>query len=633
MRSDRIKVLLLISIALTILSATLTYFATAESKKRVDLVLHSYEVLRQSSDMLSSMSQVESSVRGYMLTWDSSFLKNYAAEKEGYKYQLATFRKLVEDNPHQVNLIDERIEPYIIYKLEQLGIVATIAQHYSIDSAVSYSYTHRSRLAIENLQSHVAEFNKHENSLLEERLGNLNDILRLQRLIRYVSLGLIALTLLVAYSTITENQKKNTELIAQLNQTNSTLEVRVKERTQELDRQNNSITELNSQLQQSMEEIQSFYETLNLRNQKAEDALNEISDLYNNAPCGYHSLDSSGMFVRINDTELKWLGYTRDEVVGKLSFEKILTDESKTLFQKIYSEFKKKGSVSNIEFELKRKDETSFPIILSSTAVYNSSGEYERGRTTIFDISARKDLENKLIKANDALIHLNDEKDHFLGIAAHDLKSPLNSILGLLNLLRNEHGLSPVQQEYLLFIEQSCISMKRLVNNLLDINRIEQGGLALNKRRILISDLLKEQERSFKETATKKTINLTIKDLTNGTYILADEDVLTRILENLISNALKFSPIHKEVIVQASHTNTHIRFEVKDQGPGIRKDEQHKLFGKFQKLSARPTGGESSSGLGLSIVKELVVLMEGTITVETIEGKGTTFITEIPLQT
>jgi len=633
MRPDRIKVLLVISIALTILSAVLTYFATAESRKRVDLVLHSYEVLRQSSDMLSSLSQVESSVRGYMLTWDSSFLKNYAAEKEGYKNQLATFKALVEDNPQQVALIDERIEPYITYKIEQLGIVASIAKHYSIDSAISYSYANRPKLAIENLQNHINEFNTHENSLLTERLGNLNDILQLQRVIRYVSLGLIALTLLVAYATISENQKKNAELITQLNQTNTTLELRVKERTQELDRQNNSITELNSQLQQSMEEIQSFYETLNLRNQKAEDALAEISDLYNNAPCGYHSLDANGIFVRINDTELKWLGYSRDEVIGKLSFDKILAEESKFLFHKVYPEFKKNGSVSNIEFELKRKDGTSFPIILSSTAVYNASREFEYGRTTIFDISARKDLENKLIKANDALIHLNDEKDHFLGIAAHDLKSPLNSILGLLNLLRQEPGLSPVQQEYLLFIEQSCINMKRLVNNLLDINKIEQGGISFNKRRILISDLLKEQERSFKEIAAKKTITLTIKDLTNGTYILADDDVLTRILENLISNAIKFSPLHKEVVVLACLTNKHIRFEVKDEGPGIRKDEQHKLFGKFQRLSARPTGGESSSGLGLSIVKELVVLMEGTITIETAEGKGTTFITEIPLQT
>lgn len=633
MRPDRIKVLLVISIALTILSAILTYFATAESRKRVELVLHSYEVLRQSSNMLSSISQVESNVRGYMLTWDSSFLKNYTLEKELYRNQLKSFRKLVEDNAVQTTLIDESIEPYITYKLEQLGVVAAIAKHYSIDSAVNYSYANRPKLALENLKNLMTEFNNHENRLLTERLSNLNEIQLLQRIIRYVSLGLIGITLLVAYATITESQKKNNELIAQLNQTNTTLELRVKERTQELDRQNNSITELNSQLQQSMEEIQSFYETLNLRNQKAEDALAEISDLYNNAPCGYHSLDANGIFVRINDTELKWLGYTRTELIGKVSFDRILTDESKSLFYKLYPEFKKNGSISNIEFELKRKDGTFFPVILSSTAVYNDSGTYERGRTTIFDISARKDLENKLITANDALINLNDEKDHFLGIAAHDLKSPLNSILGLLNLLRHEPGLSSVQHEYLLFIEQSCISMKRLINNLLDINKIEQGGVSLSKKRILISDLLKEEERAFKEPASKKAITLTIKDLTNETYIFADEDAFIRILENLLSNAIKFSPMNKEVILQASLTNTHIRIEVKDQGPGIRKDEQHKLFGKFQKLSARPTGGESSSGLGLSIVKELVGLMEGTIAFETREGEGTTFILELPLQT
>lgn len=631
MRTDRIKVLLVISIALTILSGILTYFAVIESRKRVDLVLHSYETLRQSSSLLSTISRVESNVRGYMLTWDSSFLISYTKQKEDYEKHLETLRAISEPDEHQVTLVDTKISPYVRYKMEQLGIVATIAKVFGTDSAVSYSYANQQKLTILNLEQYTADFNRYENQLLTIRLTNLNETLAQQNIIRYLSFGLIGVTLLFAFATIVEKQRKNNELITQLNLTNAQLELRVKERTQELDRQNNSITELNSRLQQSMEEIQSFYETLHLRNQKAEDALAEISDLYNNAPCGYHSLNSNGVFVRINDTELKWLGYTREEVIGKLSFSQVLTEESQALFKRLYPEFIKNGSIANIEYQLKRKDGSTFPVILSSTAAYSASGTYESGRTTIFDISARKDLENQLLKANDALIHLNEEKDHFLGIAAHDLKSPLNSILGLLNLLKSEAGLSSEQQEYVQFIEQSCISMKRLVNNLLDINKIEQGGFTLTKEKILIADILQEQHQAFKETASQKEITLRMEDFSNGTYLHADHDVLARILENLLSNALKFSSGQKEVVLRASVSNGLVRFEVSDQGPGIPTEELPRLFGKFQRLSARPTSGESSSGLGLSIVKELITLMKGTITVETEVGKGTTFITELPL--
>lgn len=631
MRTDRIKVLLVVSIALTILSGILTYFAVIESRKRVDWVLHSYEVLNQSSTLLTSMSRVESTVRAFMLTKDSSFLKNYVTEKEFYAEKLAALRTLTLDNSHQTKLIDEKISPYIKYKLEQLGFVASLSREYGIDSAVNYSYANRTNLTILNLENYITSFTKHENSLLNERLLHLNTTLSRQNTIRYISFTLIGITLLFSYFTIAEKQKSNDTLIAKLNHQNAQLEQRVMERTQELDKQNTSITELNTQLQESMEEIQSFYETLHLKNQKAEDALEEISDLYNNAPCGYHSLNATGTFVRINDTELTWLGYTREEVIDKLSFSDVLTEESRILFKRIYPEFVKKGSVSNVEFVLRRKNGSVFPIILSSTAVYSASGEFQKGRTTLFDISTRKDLENKLIHANDSLIKLNEEKDHFLGIAAHDLKSPLNSVLGLLNLLRQEAGLTTAQQEYLGFIEQSCISMKRLIDNLLDINKIEQGGAAFSKEKILISDVLKDQEKTFKETAAKKAIVLNVNDLSRGMYIYTDNDALNRILENLISNAIKFSPMQREVIVQAIYSATHVRFEIIDQGPGISEQELPKLFGRFQKLSAKPTAGESSSGLGLSIVKELVELMKGKISVETKTGQGTKFITELPV--
>lgn len=630
MRTDRIKILLVFSIILTVLSGIITYFAVIESRKRVDLVLHSYAVLQKSKELLSLISTTESGVRGFMLTRDSAFLNTYTLSKEQSNSLITNLKELSIDRPGQLKIIAQGIEPYVAYKIKQLGVVATLSYKFGIQSGVDYSYARKDSLTINNLILPLDAFNKNEEMLLDERLATLNQTLDTQNKIRYFSFFLIGLTLIFAYITITEKQKKNVELIDTLNKTNAILEQKVRERTAELDRKNTTVNELNAELQKSVEQIQSFYESLQLKNQKTEDALAEVKDLYDNAPCGYHSLDQTGKIVRMNKTELDWLNYTADEVIDKLDFTDVVTPASAVFFSRLYPEFKKSGILNNVEFELKRKDGTIIPIVLSATAIYDDEGNYLMSRSTVFDISRRKDLEQKIIKVNDALIQLNVEKDHFLGIAAHDLKSPINSVLGLINLLKREENLTESQLEYLSIMERSCIGMKSLVSNLLDINKIEQGGAALQKEVIEITDLLNTQKNIFNDLALQKGITLNFEENTQNTSLLADKDALNRVLENLISNAIKFSVSSTEVKLQVSATPTHVNFKITDQGPGISKNDLPKLFGKFQRLSARPTGGESSSGLGLSIVKELVELMKGKISVETKEHEGSTFTVEIP---
>jgi PAS domain S-box-containing protein len=630
MRTDRIKILLVFSIILTLLSGVITYFAVIESRKRVDFVLHSYAVLQKSKELLSMISTAESGVRGFMLTRDSAFLTTYTLAKEQANGLITNLKELSIDRPGQLNIIAQGIEPYVGYKIKQLGFVANLSYNFGIQSGVDYSYVRKDSLTINNLVTALDAFNKNEEMLLDERLATLNQTLSTQNKVRYFSFFLIGLTLVFAYITINEKQKKNTELINKMNKTNAILEQKVRERTVELDRKNTTVSELNTELQKSVEQLQLFYESLQLKNRKTEDALAEVRDLYDNAPCGYHSLDRTGKIVRMNKTELDWLNYTADEVIDKLDFTDVVTKESAVFFSRLYPEFKKSGILNNVEFELKRKDGSIMPIVLSATAIYDDVGNYLMSRSTVFDISRRKDLEQKITNVNDALIQLNVEKDHFLGIAAHDLKSPVNSVLGLIKLLKRDENLTESQLEYLSIIERSCIGMKSLVSNLLDINKIEQGGAALQKEEIEITDLLNTQKNIFSDLALQKGIILNFEDLTKNTSLLADKDALNRILENLISNAIKFSLSSTEVKLQVGATLKHVTFKITDQGPGINKSDLPKLFGKFQRLSARPTGGESSSGLGLSIVKELVELMKGKISVETKEQEGSTFIVEIP---
>ena len=119
----------------------------------------------------------------------------------------------------------------------------------------------------------------------------------------------------------------------------------------------------------------------------------EIKDLYNNAPCGYHSLDKDGLIILINDTELRWLGYSRDEIVGKVRFRDFLTSNSLKLFEEKFPVFKERGWVSDLEFEMIRKDGTLLPVLLNATAIKDSDGNYVMSRSTIFDNTERKRAE------------------------------------------------------------------------------------------------------------------------------------------------------------------------------------------------------------------------------------------------
>ncbi|BBI99087.1 hypothetical protein FGKAn22_07800 [Ferrigenium kumadai] len=133
---------------------------------------------------------------------------------------------------------------------------------------------------------------------------------------------------------------------------------------------------------------------------QAEQQLNqyteEVEDLYNRAPCGYHSLDKDGVFVRINDTELSWLGYTREELVGKMNFADLITRDSLKAFQECFSHLKEHGSVLDIEFDMLRKDGTVLPVLMNASVVKDDNGDYLMCRATVYDITERKALQQEL---------------------------------------------------------------------------------------------------------------------------------------------------------------------------------------------------------------------------------------------
>jgi signal transduction histidine kinase len=246
----------------------------------------------------------------------------------------------------------------------------------------------------------------------------------------------------------------------------------------------------------------------------------------------------------------------------------------------------------------------------------------------------RKSIEQKskeLELRNKHLTELDEEKNHLIKILAHDLRTPINHIQGMAQivLLENE-SLPPEQKNLIQQITDSSVRVNKMIDHLLDTDAIENNRVKAFMDDVDIAALVKKVVSSFEKTAEKKNINLHFFAAQEVSHMKGDALFLIEIFENLISNAIKFSPEGKTVNVSLEETPPNIRIRVMDNGPGLTADDLSALFKKFQRLSARPTAGEGSFGLGLSIVKKYAELMDGRVWCESKPGHGATFIVEFP---
>jgi signal transduction histidine kinase len=251
----------------------------------------------------------------------------------------------------------------------------------------------------------------------------------------------------------------------------------------------------------------------------------------------------------------------------------------------------------------------------------------------ILDEQAREiELANtRLQEQNVQLIDLNNEKNDFLGIAAHDLKNPLTGIMMTVSTMRNyfDRMTRDDLTTQLLRIENTARRMHSIITELLDVNAIETGNFSLHLSDFDITPILQSVVEDFRERAMAKEIALHLELQPNVKLVNADATAIVQVLENIISNAVKYSPNGKNVFVSLADNGSHtVRVFVRDEGPGLSPEDKERLFVKFAKLSARPTAGESSTGLGLSIVKRMVEAMHGQVLCESELGAGATFILE-----
>lgn len=249
----------------------------------------------------------------------------------------------------------------------------------------------------------------------------------------------------------------------------------------------------------------------------------------------------------------------------------------------------------------------------------------------IQEVNARLALKNMALEdSNGKLAEADRFKTRILSIAAHDLKNPLGAIIGFAELMLFE--LEP-QSRFLPMVEamaKSATRMLDLIKNILDVSSVEMGRMELSREIIDFGYVCVNAAESHTVAAEQK-LQTIVFNVEPSCMVHADVARLGQVIENLVSNAVKYSPFGAEIHVSVQRNHSSTRLEVRDYGPGLTEEDKSKLFGFFQRLSAQPTGNESSNGVGLAIVKQIVELHGGRVWAESKVGSGSTFIVELPL--
>ena len=229
-----------------------------------------------------------------------------------------------------------------------------------------------------------------------------------------------------------------------------------------------------------------------------------------------------------------------------------------------------------------------------------------------------------------------ENNKEILGITAHDLKNPLGGIIGLTGMLIEDistvkdRGLREESLQNLGMLKETAEGMLNTVKELLDRHR---DGLPakLNFEEVDLNLVARIVTNWNRQQANKKAIQLNFRQARDSVRVAIDVSAMQRVIDNLISNAIKYSPVGKRVWVEIVPMELTVVLNVRDEGPGLTEEDKTRVFGKLNRLSAKPTGGEHSSGLGLYIVKKLVGEHNGSVGVDSEHGKGATFWIKLPL--
>ena len=344
------------------------------------------------------------------------------------------------------------------------------------------------------------------------------------------------------------------------------------------------------------------------------ESMEKIEDLYNNAPCGYHSLDKDGIILMVNDTELTWLGYTRDEVAGKIKLTDLLTPASRQTFEKTFPQFMQQGLVHDIELELVRKDGTMLVGLVSATAIYDPSGNFVMSRSTVTDITGRKRVEQQL---RDLAAHLQSVREEEKASIAREIHDDLGGTLTALKMETHQLKAGLPQDKDMMPLLEHVESISQLVSNAASLMR----RIISDLRPTILDDLgllaaIEWQATQFhKHSGIECRVNC-IGD--KGNLDKTRSIALFRILQEALTNVMRHSGASR-VEIEFHHSDEEVVMSIIDNGCGMAENRPETLKPK------------ASIPYGLLGMSERVDQLGGKISFDTPPGGGFNVTVILPL--
>lgn len=367
-----------------------------------------------------------------------------------------------------------------------------------------------------------------------------------------------------------------------------------------------------------------------------------FEELVEAAPDGIIEVDHDGGIVLVNRVTERLFGYDRDELLGQ-PVEVLVPENLRALHTRHRSGYKQNPVTrpmgAGLALRGRRKDGSHFPVEISLSPMRSEDGS--RVITVVRDISERKQAEDRLRAVqenytrelelrNREIEQANQLKSEFLANMSHELRSPLHTIIGFAELLAEEleGPLNEKQQRFIDHIHKDSLHLLELINDVLDLSKIESGRLELQREAFNIAAVMEEALSSLRSRAAAKSIEIEIEV---SMVVFADRLRFKQILHNLLTNAVKFTPKNGRVWVTARGREGFAEISVADNGIGITEDQHQVIFDKFYQVNAATKGGYEGTGLGLAITKRLVEQHGGRIWLKSQLGKGSCFTFTIPI--
>lgn len=451
------------------------------------------------------------------------------------------------------------------------------------------------------------------------------------------------------YNLIFRSLKQNQE---ELNGVNLELKQLAEKQHREIDRRRKAEDELRSHRDNLEACVQARTQELEERNRllaaevavrmKAEadlqKSLEESEDLYQKAPCGYHSVDPDGVYLLVNDTELAWFGYTREELVGRARFHDLVTPASRKTVEEAFPVFKKRGWIRDIEVEVIRRDGEVVPIILSATAILDSAGTYVRSRSTLFNVAERKKMEEEKRTLESQLLQAQkmEALGRFAGGIAHDLNNMLYPIILNAQALLAEIPAGTPWFENMELILNAAYRQRDLVKQILSFGRHQDQSRLPIRVKPLVDDTL-----AFLRSTLPKTIELVQHGEPGDDTVLGSATQIQQIIMNLCRNAADAiepgAGLIEVGIENVRHgqglsapggkSGEYVRITVRDTGCGMTPEVRRQIFEPF--FTTKDVG--KGTGMGLAVVHGILKNHGAGISVWSEPGKGSRFTIDLPL--